>query len=97
MTATLILSCILWVKGDLTTLLETPISEYGIADFKQEKSGYQFQADVIEERVNSLTLTHMNKDVSTTVYSYESPQRTLYTKLNVGAEEASLSCEINKK
>ena len=40
MTTAVILTCILWVKGDFTTLLDVPISEYGIAEIKQNKSGF---------------------------------------------------------
>ena len=96
MTATLILSCILWVKGDFTTLLDMPVSDYGIAEIKQEKFGFLFQADVFEERMNSMTLTHLKNDVSSFVATTELQQRTLYTKLTVGTDEASLSCEIKK-
>ena len=97
MTTAFILSCLLWVKGDFTTLQDVPVSEYGMAEIKHEKMGFLFEADVVEERMNSLKLSHIQKDVSTMVYSYEFPQRTLYTKLTAGTEEASLSCEIKQK
>jgi hypothetical protein len=96
MTTVLILSCILWVKGDYTTLLDIPISEYGIATMKQEKSGFIFEADVLEERMNSMAISHQKLGVSNFVASYDIPQRSFYTKLNVGSEEASLSCEVKK-
>lgn len=96
MTTALILSCILWVKGDYTTLLDIPISEYGIASFQQEKMGFVFQADVLEERMNSMTITHQAQAVSNFVASADIPQRSLYAKLTVGSEEASLNCEVKK-
>ncbi len=96
MTTAFILSCILWVNGDYTTLLNIPVSEYGIAAFKQEKSGFVFEADVLEERMNSMTISHRARGVSSFVASSDIPQRSLYTKLTVGREEASLDCEVKK-
>ncbi len=96
MTTAIILSCILWVKGDYTTLMDVPVSEYGMAEIQNEKSGFLFEADVLEERLNSLKIKHIKKDVSTSAYTYEHAQRTLYVKLSAGADEASLTCEIKK-
>lgn len=96
MTTALILSCILWVKGDYTTLLKLPISEYGVVDFRQEKSGFIFEADVLEERMNSMKITHQALGVSNFVASADIPQKSFYTKLTVQSEEASLDCEIKK-
>ncbi len=96
MTTAFILTCILWVKGDFTTLLDVPISEYGIAEIKQNKSGFLFEADVLEERMNSLKITHIQKDISTSAFTYEFPQKTLHVQLTSGADEATLSCEVMK-
>ncbi len=97
MTAVFILSCMLWVKGDYLTPLTVPVSEYGMAEIKYEKSGFLFQADIIEEKMNSVQIRHIAKDVSVFATSTQYPQQNLYTKIQVGEQEASLDCEIKRK
>lgn len=95
-TAVYILACMLWVSGQTLTQLNTPVSEYGMASIDHVKGNFQFKADVIEERINSLELIHLPSEVSAFSYSFDSNQNSLYTKLHLKDEEASLSCEIKR-
>lgn len=92
-TGSLILSCILWVKGDFTTIREVPISE-SMAVLVEHKAGFTFKADVIEERLNSMEIIHKASGASTFVYTFDSQQKSLYAKITVKDAESSLSCEI---
>lgn len=88
-----LLSCILWVKGDYTTIQEVPL-EYGMAQIRVEKSGFVFEADAMEEQMNSMKITHPSSQSETMVVAY---QNSLYAKLSIQGMEASSSCEIKKK
>ena len=96
MKALLVLHCIIWAKGDFTTLVDQPVSEYGMASVSLDKMGFSFSADVIEEKMNSMQIEFKEKEVKTLLSSFDDPQNSFYTKLEVGSSEASMTCEIKK-
>jgi len=94
-TTTYILKCILLAKTHVLTL-EMPVNEYGMAIINHRHNGVQFEATVIEERMNSVGITFPNKKAETTAFSTRDyDMKALSTHLNIGKEHASMDCEIN--
>ncbi len=92
-----VLFCILWSKPEIK-LIEVPVSEYGIAAIDENFKDFNFYADVIEEKVNSVKLTHLQTAISSQANSSRDyQQKSLYLKLDVGSTEASLDCEMREK
>jgi hypothetical protein len=94
-TTTYILKCILLAKTHVLTL-EMPVNEYGMATLNRLHNGVQFEATVMEERMNSVRITFPKQKTETTAFStrgYE--MKALSTHLNIGKEHASMDCEIN--
>lgn len=88
-----ILFCILWSKPN-TALIEAPINEYAMAAISQDLGEFHFEADVIEEKLNSLKIVHTPTQFSTMAYSEDDRQRTMYVKMEMAEKAASLTCEI---
>ena len=95
MTAQLILSCILWVSNQPTEVLQQPI-DYGMAEINQVVGDFKFHADVFEEKINYVEITHLNKGAMASAYTLEWPQRTLTARLQIAQLQSSLDCEIKK-
>ena len=92
-----VLFCVLWSKPEVK-LIETKVNEYAMATMNENFGDFNFYADVIEEKVNSLKLTHLPTQISTFVTApRDYQQRSLYTKLEIGQVEGSLDCEMRQQ
>lgn len=92
-----ILFCIMWSKPDIQ-LIEVPVSEWGIAEVNQNHGDFNFYADVMEEKMNSMKITHIQSNISSQVHApNDYQQRSLSIKLDAGVNEASLDCEMRRK
>ncbi|MBC7428408.1 MAG: hypothetical protein H7336_07335 [Bacteriovorax sp.] len=93
MVAGAVLKCILLAKFHID-IVETPISEYAMATMNKVHNGVQFEATVLEGRMNSISIEI--PDVAKTMsYSTDYDQRTMGAKLEVKDEYATIDCEIN--
>ncbi len=91
---TTILFCILWSKPQVE-LVEVPVNEYAVAEINQDFGNYHFEATVFEGRMNSVKIVHIPTQFSTEAYSTnDAEQKSLYVKLEMGEQAASLSCEM---
>jgi len=88
-----VLFCILWSKPN-TALIEVPVNEYAMAAISQDLGEFHFEADVIEEKLNSLKIIHKPTQFSTSALSEDYQQRTMYLKMELADEAASLTCEL---
>ncbi len=95
MTTKLVLSCILWVSSQPTEVLQQPI-DYGMAEINLSIGEFKFHADVFEEKMNYVEITHVNTGAVASAYTLEWPQRTLATRLQIAGQQSSLDCEIKK-
>ena len=94
MIAGAILKCVMLAKFQVE-VVETPISEYEMATMNKVHNGVQFEATVLEGRMNSVTIEDPVTVAKTMSYSMKDyTQRSLSTTLDVKQEHASLDCEI---
>ena len=94
MTAALIFSCIVWTNTTLTQIVEEPINEYGVAEIHAESGEFKFFANVWEERINYLEITHVATGAQSMAYTIQWPQDTLIAKLRLRDLDSSLDCTI---
>lgn len=92
MVAGAILKCIMLAKFQVD-VVETSINEYAMATMNKTHNGVQFEATVIEGRMNSLSI-QIPEMAKTMTYSNEYNQRTLATRLEVKDDYATIDCEI---
>lgn len=95
MTTTMILYCILWVSSQPTVILQQQV-DYGMAEINQTVGEFKFHADVYEEKMNYVEITHSKTEAMASAYTLEWPQRTLAARLQVAGQQSSLDCEIKK-
>lgn len=92
-----VLFCIMWSKPEVK-LIEVPVSEWAMATVNENHGDFNFYADVIEEKMNSMKITHINSNISSQVHApNDYQQRSLSLKLDAGVNEAGLDCEIRRK
>lgn len=91
-----VLFCILWSKPQ-TALVEVPVNEYAMAYVSQDLGEFHFDADVIEEKVNSVKITHIPTGFSSEANSADLQQRSMYVKMEMADKAASLTCELRAK
>lgn len=89
-----ILKCVMLAKFHVE-VIETPISEYAMATMNKVHNGVQFEATVLEGRLNSLSI-EMPDVAKTMMYSTDYSQRTMGAKLEVKDQYATMDCEINE-
>jgi hypothetical protein len=70
------LFCLSWMGLD-TQLHEKKLDEYAMAELNHSHKGWSFSTTVIENRLNSLKLTHDQEKVSTQSHSTHFPLITL--------------------
>ncbi len=91
-----VLFCILWSKPQVE-LVEVPVNEYAMAAMNKEFGEFNFEADIFEEKMNSVKITHLPSQISTQANaSADRQQRSLYINLNLGEKQASLDCEMRE-
>lgn len=95
MTTTLILSCILWVSSQPTEALQQPI-DFGMGEINQTIGEFKFHAEVFEEKMNYVEITHEKTGAMASAYTLDWPQRTLAARLQIAGQQSSLDCEIKK-
>lgn len=94
MLTTAVLKCVMLAKFHVD-VVETPISEYAMATMNKVHNGVQFEATVLEGRLNSIMIENPAISAKTMSYSMKDyEQRSLSTTLNVNNEHASMDCEI---
>lgn len=91
-----ILACTLWGAPNVE-LVEVPVSEYGTAEMNQQVGQFQFEASVMEERLNYIKITHVPSEASTqasapSAYSHKS----LSLRMNTKTSQASLDCDVKE-
>lgn len=94
---TFVLVCVLWSKPEIK-IIEVPVDEYAMAFVEETFGEFKFEASVIEERMNSVKISHVSKNVSSHSYSARDLQlKSLVTRLQIGNEDSSLDCDIRQK
>ena len=92
----LVFVCILWSKPNVK-IVQVPVSDYAMAVVKESFGDFEFNGDVLEEKVNSVKITHVPTQVSSLALAPgDATQRSLYNKIEVGEREASMDCDIRK-
>lgn len=97
MTTTFVFTCVLWTNTTFTQIFQVPVSEYGTAQITQQVGGFKYDADVIEEKVNSVKITHIASGAKASAYTMEWPQNTLVARLEIGDEQSSMDCDIKRQ
>jgi hypothetical protein len=87
------LFCVSWMGLD-TQLHEKKLDEYAMAELNFSHKDWSFNANVIENRLNSLKLSHVKEGVSTQSYSTHFPFNHLAVRLEVKNQLATLDCEL---
>lgn len=94
---TFILACTLWGAPNVE-LVAVPISEYGTAEMNQQVGQFQFEASVVEERMNYIKITHMPSETSTQASSPSAyTHKSLSLRMNTKTSQASLDCDVKEK
>ncbi len=90
------LKCTLLANGNVKTL-EVPVHD-AMATINATHNGFQFEATVFEERMNSVRISHPGSESETMSYSpSDYTLRTLTTNLKIKDSYASVDCEVVSK
>lgn len=90
-----VLKCIMLAQFQVN-VVEVPIDEYAMATMSQVHNGMQFEATVIEGKVNSISIESLELPLKTMSYSSRDyDQRSLSTRLDFNGKQASMDCDIN--
>lgn len=89
----LVLACVLWAQPD-TRVIETPVSEYGLAQMSQNLNGMSFEADVREETLNYVQISIPASNLKITSYSTGAGLKKLTVRLEAQNQPSSLDCEV---
>ena len=87
------LFCLSWMGLD-TELHEKKLDEYAMAEINHSHKGWSFNANVLENRLNSLKLSHVDGGVSAHSYSTHFPFNHLAVRLEFKNQVATLDCEL---
>ena len=91
------LFCILWSKPEIK-LIEVPVSEYAMATMNEDFRDFNFYADIVEEKMNSIKITHLASGASADASApNDHQQRSLSMHLRMPETEASLDCEMRQQ
>lgn len=94
---TYVLYCILWSKPEVK-LIKAPIDQYGMATISEIFKPFEFEATVIEEKMNSVKIKHIQTGFTSFAYApNDYTQRSLSIKSDIFEDAASLDCEIKQK
>ena len=92
-----LLVCVLLAKTELK-IVEIPIDTYGLADMHMEHNSVQFEASVVEERMNSVKIIFPEPNITAETYATLDPsQKSLTLNLSVGNQHASIDCDVRAK
>jgi hypothetical protein len=95
MIASTVLKCIMLAQFHVN-VVEVPIDEYAMATMNKVHNGMQFEATVIEGKLNSIAIESLELPLKTMSYSSRDyQQRSLSTRLDFNGKQASMDCEIN--
>lgn len=90
-----VLKCIMLAQFQVN-VVEVPIDEYAMATMSKVHNGMQFEATVIEGKVNSISIESLELPLKTMSYSSRDyDQRSLSTRLDFNGKQASMDCDIN--
>jgi hypothetical protein len=93
---TSILKCVLLARYQ-TLVISEPINEYAQAKIERVHNGMSFVGDVIEGKLNSVSIESTTLDFKTLSYaSRDLNQRSLSTMLDYKGQHASIECEITE-
>ena len=92
-----VLYCILWSKPDVK-LIEAPVDEYGMSMISETFNQFEFEATVVEEKMNSVKIKHTQSGFTAFAYApNDYTQRSLSIKSDVLEDAASLDCDVRQK
>ncbi|MBC7743176.1 MAG: hypothetical protein H7061_13330 [Bdellovibrionaceae bacterium] len=92
-----ILACTLWAAPDVVNV-QVPVNEYAMATMQETIGNFEFDADVVEDRMNSVTIIYKPTETKAMAYSAaDYTQRALTVKLDTAQKQSSLDCEIKPK
>jgi hypothetical protein len=80
--------------GLQTEIKEAPINEYAMASISYEQGDWAYEADVIEGKLNSLTLYYRPLKLASGARSEAYPLEELTTELVVGNSKSNVSCVL---
>lgn len=96
MIAAAVFKCVM-LAGFHVEVIEVPVTEYETANISKLHNGAQFEAQVLEGRLNSVSIEIPEIGAKTMSYSFKDyQQRSLSTNLSVNNTQASIDCEINQ-
>lgn len=91
-----VFKCIM-LAGFQVEIVEVPVTEYETANISKLHNGAQFEAQVMEGRLNSVSIEVPSIEAKTMSYSFKDyQQRSMSTNLSVKNTQASIDCEINQ-
>lgn len=91
---TAVLKCIMLAQFQVS-VVEVPIDEYAMATMRKVHNGIQFEATVLEGKLNSISLESLSLPLKSMSYSsrdYE--QRSLSSRLDFNGQQASIDCDL---
>lgn len=95
MLTTSILKCIMLAQFQVS-VVEVPIDEYAMANLNKIHNGIQFEATVIEGKLNSISIESLELPLKTMSYSSRDyDQKSLSSRLDFNGKQASIDCDIN--
>ncbi len=96
MVASAVFKCIM-LAGFHVEVVEVPVTEYETAHISQLHNGAQFEASVMEGRLNYVSIEIPEIGAKTMSHSFKDyEQRSMSTRLEVKNTLATMDCEINK-
>lgn len=91
---TAVLKCIMLAQFQVS-VGEVPIDEYAMATMQKVHNGIQFEATVLEGKLNSISIESLSlplKSMSFSSRDYE--QRSLSSRLDFNGQQASIDCDL---
>jgi hypothetical protein len=74
---------------------ETKLDEWAMAKISYVKDNeWQFEADVIENKINSIILTHLPTGTVAEAHSYEFPFNSLFVSLEIKNKKSTVDCDL---
>ena len=87
------LVCVSWMNLE-TEIQETQINEYAMANIHYEKDDWSYTADVMEGKLNYLTIEYKPLKIATTSRSLEYPLNHLANAVEISEKKSTVDCDL---
>ena len=85
--------CVSWMDHK-TEIQESDISEYATAHIDFTQGDWSYSADMIEGKLNFLTVNYLPLKLSTTSRSLEYPLNHIANAIEIDGNQASVDCDL---